>query len=127
MSFRAIATSLSVFLAAALWLSRSGESVATDATRLTNSAEALAHMPYSNQLAQHIATQQEIIMRTQALLDRLEAPEPIYATERSALPVNSRELAEYTADFNEYSATITAAKMQLRALQQQAATREAEP
>ena len=52
----------------------------------------------------------------QTLLARLEAPEPIYLTERSALPANRLEIAAYHSEFREYSAALMAAKTRLEAL-----------
>jgi hypothetical protein len=70
----------------------------------------------SDQLDRHISRQQDIIEMNQALLDELQIPAPIYATERSALPANRREIAARNADFNEYSAALATAKIKLDAL-----------
>ena len=49
----------------------------------------------SAQLEQRILVEQQSVGRNQAVLDSLQAPMPIYATERSALPINKREIADY--------------------------------
>jgi hypothetical protein len=70
----------------------------------------------SDELDQRISVQRHIVEMNQGLLNELQMPEPIYATERSAVPLNREEIADHNADFNEYSAAITTAKGRLRAL-----------
>jgi len=82
-----------------------------------NSAASLAPL-HPDQLARRILAEQQVVIENQALLARLEAPEPIYATERSALPVNRLEIAAYRAEIKKYSEHLAAAKARLEALQE---------
>jgi hypothetical protein len=120
MSFPVIAAGLLVFLAAVSCLPRDGGSEDTGAAGLTVVADDPADSVRSldpDQLARRIYVEQQVVAMNQTLLERLEAPEPIYATERSALPANKLEIAAYRADFKAYSAELAAAKNNLMVLQ----------